>query len=164
MGSPFVLGPAIKAKSRYCNALIINVFRFNAGTFIALLRCAMPSQNVEQDILDYLRAWPGSFISGKEIAKKIGGKERFDADRGWAIPLLTAMVRKGAIETDHVGGFRLKVQEERKKKEPQHVSPQLLKILKTSGKKFDGVNMDDSKYEPPVPVYRKPADAEGGGS
>jgi hypothetical protein len=117
------------------------------------------AQNDEQDILDYLKAWPGSFISGKEIAKKIGGKERFQADRGWAIPILTALVRRGLVETDHVGGFCLKVVEERKKREPQHVSPQLLKILKSSGKKFDAVVLTDDD-EPPIPVYRKPPETE----
>jgi hypothetical protein len=115
--------------------------------------------NDEQDILDYLKAWPGSFISGKEIAKKIGGKERFQADRGWAIPILTALVRRGIVETDHVGGFCLKVVEERKKREPQHVSPQLLKILKSSGKKFDSVVLTEDDG-PSIPVYRKPAEPE----
>jgi hypothetical protein len=116
-------------------------------------------QNDEQDILDYLKAWPGSFISGKELAKKIGGKERFQADRGWAIPILTALVRRGLVETDHLGGFCLKAGEEKKKREPQHVSPQLLKILKSSGKKFDSVVLTDDD-EPPIPVYRKPAEPE----
>jgi hypothetical protein len=124
-------------------------------------------QTDEQDILDYVKAWPGSFVSGKEIARKVGGKERFESDHGWALPILAQMVRHGVLETDHHGGFRLKPPE-KKKREPQHVSPQLLKILKSSGKRFDGVTFDDAKSEPPIPVYRKPdettAPVDGGES
>lgn len=113
-------------------------------------------QNDEKDIIDYLKAWPNTFVSGKEIARKVGGKERFDKDRGWAIPILTQMVRLRTIDTDHLGHYRLNV--ETKKKEPkQHVSPQILKILKSSGKSFEGISIDDNPEEPPVPVYRKPA-------
>jgi hypothetical protein len=115
------------------------------------------TQNDEQDILDYLKNAGLSFMSGKELARKVGGKQRFEQDRGWAIPILAQLVHRKLIETDHVGGFRLKVEE--KKKEPHHVSPQLLKILKSSGKSFHGVILDDFEDAPSVPVYRKPAEA-----
>jgi hypothetical protein len=65
------------------------------------------------------------------------------------------MVRMGIIETDHLGGFRLKA-EEKKKKNQQHVSPQLLRILKSSGKSFDGLVIDEDSSNEPIP-YRKPA-------
>ncbi len=35
----------------------------------------------EKDIIDYLKGWPNSFVSGKEIARKVGGKERYEDDR-----------------------------------------------------------------------------------
>src|SRR5580704_9362611 len=104
-------------------------------------------QTDEQDILDYLKAWPGSFVSGKEIARKVGGKDRFEDDHGWALPILAQMVRHGLVESDHHGGYRLKPPE-KKKREPQHVSPQLLKILKSSGKNFEGGEVDDGNNEP----------------
>jgi hypothetical protein len=120
-------------------------------------------QTDEQGILDYLKAFRHSFVPGKEIARKVGSKERFDRDHGWAIPVLAQMVRMGQIESDHLGGFCIK-EEKKKKEKEQHVSPHLLKILKSSGKKFDGVDFDESKSEPPIPVYRKPASADGAGS
>ena len=120
-------------------------------------------QTDEQGILDYLKAFRHSFVPGKEIARKVGGKERFDRDHGWAIPVLAQMVRMGHIESDHLGGFRVK-EEKKKKEKEQHVSPHLLKILKSSGKQFDGVNFDDAKSEPPIPVYRKPASPDGNDS
>jgi biotin operon repressor len=118
-------------------------------------------QTDEQDILDYLKAWPGSFVSGKEIARKVGGKDRFEDDHGWALPILAQMVRHGLVESDHHGGYRLKPPE-KKKREPQHVSPQLLKILKSSGKNFEGGEVDDGNNEPPIPSYRAPAAPEDG--
>jgi hypothetical protein len=121
-------------------------------------------QTDEQGILDYLKAFRHAFVSGKEIARRVGGKERFERDHGWAIPVLAQMVRFGQIESDHLGGFRIMEEKKKTEREPQHVSPQLLKILKSSGKQFDGVNFDDAKSEPPIPVYRKPASADGNDS
>jgi len=97
----------------------------------------------EKAIIDYLKGWPHSFVSGRELARKVGGKARYEDDRGWAIPILAQMLRLGMIETDSFGGFRL-MQEDRKKKRhaPQHVAPQVLRILKSSGKSFDGINID----------------------
>jgi hypothetical protein len=123
-------------------------------------------QTDEQDILDYLKAWPGAFVSGKEIARKVGGKKRFEEDHGWALPILAQMVRHKLVESDHHGGFRIQPPE--KKKKEQHVSPQLLKILKSSGKNFDNVIPEDGNDEPPIPAYRKPdaspATADGNNS
>ena len=116
-------------------------------------------QNDEKDIIDYLKGWPGAFVSGKEIARKVGGKERFDKDRGWAIPILAQMVRHGIIETDHLGYYRLKLEEKKKKRNEQHISPQILKILKTSGKSFEGITIDQDTDEPPIPAFPKPASA-----
>jgi len=110
----------------------------------------------EQAIIDYLKGWPNSFVSGREIARKVGGKERFGEDRGWALSILAQLVRLGAVESDQYGYYRLK-QEEKKKREKTHVSPQILKILKSSGKSFDNFNMEDDMDEPPVPAYRPPS-------
>ena len=113
-------------------------------------------QTDEQDILDYLKGWPNSFVSGREIARKVGGKQRFDENHGWAIPVLAQMVRHGILETDHLGSFRLKQEVKKKRHEPQHVSPQILKILKSSGKSFEGLDLEKEPDQPTIPVYRKP--------
>jgi hypothetical protein len=116
-------------------------------------------QNDEKEIIDYLKRWPNSFVSGKEIARKVGGKERFDRDHGWAIPIFAQMVRLGIIETDQLGHFRLKPEVKKKQPRHEHVSPQILKILKSSGKSFEGVSIEDDPKEsdkPPIPFYPKP--------
>jgi hypothetical protein len=106
----------------------------------------------EKAIVDYLKSWPNSFVSGKEIARKVGGRERFDDDRGWAISILAQLVRTGVVETDHLGYFKLKAEDRKKKHDQKHVSPQMLKILKSSGKSFDGIEIEND-----TPVYRKPS-------
>jgi len=108
----------------------------------------------EKAIIDYLKGWPSSFVSGKEIARKVGGRDRYEEDRGWALPILAQMVRQGAIETDHLGYFKLKV-EEKKVRKKKHVSPQMLRILKTSGKSFDGWVIDADLDESDTLEYRE---------
>jgi hypothetical protein len=117
----------------------------------------------EKAIIEYLRGWPYSFISGKEIARKVGGKKRFEQDRGWAVPILAQMVRAGQLEADHFGHFKLSSGEVKKKRNEKHVSPQLLRILKSSGKSFEGIVIDEDEPEPPknnLPSQPKPPAAD----
>ena len=107
----------------------------------------------EQAVIDYLKQWPNTFVSGKEIARKIGGKEKAD-DRGWILSIMVQLLRLGLVEGDQYGHYKLKVEE---KEEPQeeklHIAPQILKILKSSGKRFDNVNLE-AATEPQIPTYR----------
>jgi hypothetical protein len=117
----------------------------------------------EKAIADYLKGWPHTFISGREIARRVGGKKRYAEDRYWAHPILVEMVRKGWLESDAMGYFRLK-EEDRKKKNKtssRHVSPQILRILKTSGKKFDGITIDTEADDTPAPDGSKPSGGNG---
>ena len=68
------------------------------------------------------------------------------------------MVRLGMVEADQYGYYRLMVGE-KKKKEKTHVSPQILNILKSSGKSFGTfiVDNDDGSGEEAVPSYRPPS-------
>ena len=93
----------------------------------------------EKAILDYLNNWPDLFVSPKEIARKVGGKQRYEEDRFWPLPILQQMARKGWLEADYLGHYRIRAAEIAKaaaKKKKRHVSPQILKILKGSGKNF----------------------------
>ena len=103
----------------------------------------------EKAIIEYLRGWPHSFISGKQIARKAGGRRRAEKEPGWAIPVLALMVRTGLLETDNLGHFRLGKEAEKKKRESKHVSPQMLRILKSSGKNFEGIVIDEDEEEAP---------------
>ena len=110
----------------------------------------------EKAIIDYLKGWPNTFVSGREVARKVGGKERFNEDRGWALPILAQMARLGMLEADQYGYFRIR-QENKKKREKTHVSPQILRILKSSGKSFETFNLDGDMDDPNIPTYQPPS-------
>lgn len=80
----------------------------------------------EKDICDFLRSWPGQFVSHREICKRAGGKWRYREDQKWALPILTRMVEKGILESDASGHFRLLTEKKEKK---QSISPELQKLL-----------------------------------
>jgi hypothetical protein len=90
----------------------------------------------EREICTYLKSWAGQFVSGREIARRAGGKRRFREDPNWAIPILPRLVEKGLIEGDAAAHFRL-IPKEKKEKNKKWISPQIKKILQQSGKDFD---------------------------
>jgi hypothetical protein len=111
-------------------------------------------------ILDYLKSWPTTFVSGREIARRVGGKRRYAEDRFWAVPVLRHLVKEESLETDSVGGYRPRQKEEvtstSKKKVRRFVAPQYVKILKSSGKVFEAIIIDEDLPEEqkgPVPEY-----------
>jgi hypothetical protein len=123
-------------------------------------------------ILDYLKSWPTTFVSGREIARRVGGKRRYAEDRFWAVPVLRHLVKEESLETDSVGGYRPcqkeSVSSAKKSKNRRFVSPQYLKILKSSGKNFEAIVIDEEVPEDeknPIPAYpgsplkRKPGDS-----
>jgi len=110
----------------------------------------------EKAIIDYLKAWPYSYVSGKEIARKSCGRSRFDDEPGWAIPFLAQLVRHGLIEGDPHGAFRIILEERKKRNRVEHVSPQLLRILKSSGKSFEGLVIDSDMEESNAPLRKPP--------
>ena len=102
----------------------------------------------EQDICNYLKQWPKQFISGREIAKRAGGKRRAKDEPTWATDPLLRMVEKQIIEADRGGHFRL-IQQEKKPPPKKWVSPQIKKLLEESGKKFEGVIDVDTPDDSP---------------
>lgn len=109
----------------------------------------------ETAIIDYLKRWPDLFISPAEIARKVGGKERFEEDRYWAIAILQQMAQKGWLEADYAGHYRVRpVDTSKEKKKKRYVSPQILKLLKESGKSFsDSLEVEEGE-RPSSPVPR----------
>lgn len=90
----------------------------------------------EKQIYLYLKSLPGQFISGREIARRAGGKARHRDEPDWAAPVLKQMVEKGKLEKDPMGHYQLIVKTKDKNHENKWVSPQIRKILEQSGKTF----------------------------
>ena len=96
----------------------------------------------EKEICTYLKTWAGQFVSGREIARRAGGKWRFRDNPNWATPILLRLVEKGILESDSTGYYRLKPK--LRKKAKKWLSPQLKAILEKSGKNFaDLIDTDD---------------------
>jgi hypothetical protein len=96
----------------------------------------------EREICTYLKAWPGQWVSAREIARRAGGKHRFREDQNWAAQPLARLIEKSVIESDSTGHYRLKVAE-KAQKQKRWISPELKKILEKTGKDFEvGVQLD----------------------
>ena len=57
----------------------------------------------ERDICNYLKSWRNQFVSGRDIARRAGGKWRFREDQDWAVAVLARLVEKGVVEYWNVG-------------------------------------------------------------
>jgi len=90
----------------------------------------------EKEICDFLKSFPGQFVSHREICRRAGGKWRFREDQKWAVPILSRMVERGYLESDASGHFRLV--SEKKDKKKQWLSPELRKILERGAGGTDG--------------------------
>ncbi len=99
----------------------------------------------EKDICNYLKNWPKTFVSGREIARRAAGKRRFHQDPNWAIPVLSRLVEQGEIEADAMGYFRLnqKLQESRASKRKRWLSPTVRSILESTPGQFTEI-LDES--------------------
>ncbi len=106
--------------------------------------------SIETEICQYLKSYSDQFVSRKEICRRAGGKWRFREDENWAGPILHRMLEKNLVETDGTGHFRLASQErnEKRKRKPVWISPEISAILRRSGRDFDVIDLDkemDSK-------------------
>jgi hypothetical protein len=62
----------------------------------------------EQEVHDFLKQFPGTFVSPTEVSKKAGMRRRYLADRNWARPILRRMELDGIVEVNVTGDYRLK--------------------------------------------------------
>ncbi|HEX3798974.1 MAG TPA: hypothetical protein VH413_09760 [Verrucomicrobiae bacterium] len=99
----------------------------------------------EKAIIEFLRGYGPTFVTAKEISRKVGGRKRCEKEPGWALPILAKMTREGTIEADALGHFRLVKQTDKKKRFGKFVSPQLLRILKSSGRTFEAIVIDEDE-------------------
>lgn len=102
----------------------------------------------EREIFLFLRTYAPSYVNGREICRRAGGRRRYDEDHEWAKPILLRMVERGILETNSEGQFRVKPT--KRKKGAKWVSPDIAKILKESGVEVDTAEPEahsDDYYE-----------------
>lgn len=61
----------------------------------------------EQAVLKYLATAPKNFFSPREICRKAGGKELWEQNQRWALPILSRLVAQKLVEQDAAGHVRL---------------------------------------------------------
>ena len=95
-------------------------------------------------ICQFLKTWPGQFVSRREICRRAGGKWRYREDEHWAVPVLQRMVEDGIVETDDTGHFRLMQQAsaDSSNKRKLWLSPAIRTILKENGRDFGLLDLD----------------------
>jgi hypothetical protein len=98
-------------------------------------------QPEEREICLYLKSLPGQWVSARDIARRAGGKSRYREEPHWAVPVLARLLEKKIIETDSTHAYRLIIQDDKKPK--KWISPQVKKILESSGKDFTHVIKDE---------------------
>ncbi len=63
---------------------------------------------IEQEIINYLRRSPVTFVTTTDISKNVGQRKWFNADRFWARPILRRLEMDGWVESNPFGEYRLK--------------------------------------------------------
>ena len=106
---------------------------------------SMPTE--ERDIVNYLQATPGAYYTGREIAKRAGGKRTFLRNPDWAKAILPNMVERRILEQDSAGHFRLTPPKRVEARGRKWVFPQIAKLLKKSGKDFGAEVVFDLEEE-----------------
>lgn len=90
----------------------------------------------ETEIYQFLKSWGGEFVGGKEIARRAGGKRKYNENPDWAKPVLLRMAERGILEASPMGHYRVKPLP-KKKHDTRWVSPDIAKILEESGVKVE---------------------------
>ena len=62
---------------------------------------------IEQQIYDYLKRFPVSFVSVTDVSKNVGHRKWFNADRNWARPILRRLEMDGWLESNPFGEYRV---------------------------------------------------------
>jgi len=93
-------------------------------------------------ICQFLKTWPGQFVSRREICRRAGGKWRYREDENWAGPVLQRLTEDGIVEADDSGRFRLAKQASSSNRRKLWLSPAIRTIFEASGRDFGLLDLD----------------------
>ena len=66
----------------------------------------------ELEILDFLKAIKGDYVSMQEICRRAGGRKKFLESPNWAKPLMSRLVEVQLIEFNGRGHYRYRMEED----------------------------------------------------
>jgi len=97
----------------------------------------------EREIYYCLKQHRRDFVPLREISRRAGSKQRFRAAPDWARSVLFSMAERGILEGDPECGYRLKPIPNNAAGK-RWASPEIVRILKSSGKAFHNlITVDD---------------------
>ena len=98
----------------------------------------------QNDICQFLKSWPGQFVSRKEICRRAGGKWRYRENENWAVPILQRMLEIHLLESDTTGRYRLlkHAPGDQKNRKKLWISPAIKRILQQSSRNFAVIDLD----------------------
>ena len=105
---------------------------------------------VEREIYHYLKSRRPKAVPARDINRHVGSKRKFRYNPDWATATLLGMVERDILETDADGSYRLKPIPPKNTKGKRWAAPEIVKILKASGKAFDNLltpEDEDQYYE-----------------
>ena len=85
--------------------------------------------NDEKLILDYLKQFPGEFVSSLEIARRAGSPRRYNIQPGWASVVLKRLETEAVVERDFKGRFRIKPKRAKKIHEGKEIAAEAKEIV-----------------------------------
>jgi hypothetical protein len=92
-------------------------------------------------VLDYLKHWPGQFVSKIEIARRAESKTRFVNDPNWADRALRNLLETGVVVSNSYGQYCLPdpvaAGTVKCGAKTMFVAPHLAEILEKSGRRFN---------------------------
>jgi hypothetical protein len=104
----------------------------------------------ERAIYYYIKSQRPKSTPVRDICRRAARKRRYHYNPGWANPVLLRMVERGILETDAAGDYCLKPLPPRDTQGKRWASPQMIEILKASGKQFDNIltpRDEDDEYD-----------------
>ena len=96
----------------------------------------------EAEVCEFLKSWPGQFVSAKEICRRAGGKWRYREDERWALPVLLRLVEKKLVEDDAGSHYRLITQHDRKDEKMRSIWSRTQNRCLQSGGDFGVIDLD----------------------
>ena len=60
----------------------------------------------ESDVLNFLKGSPETWFNRREIAKKAGGRQRFEEDNFWCARVLQSLLEQELIEQNDTGHYK----------------------------------------------------------